>query len=57
MTKFALIATLSLGAMLCSAGDDEYSSPNCPPGCGVQAPKKADKKPAKKAKEVKIRLR
>ena len=57
MTKFALIATLSLGAMFCFAGDEGNSSPNCPPGCGVQAPKKTDKKPAKKAKEVKIRLR
>ncbi len=57
MTKFALIATLSLGAMLCFAGDDDKLVPNCPPGCGVQAPKKSDKKPAKKVKEIKLRLR
>ena len=58
MTKLALIATLSLGAIFCFAGDDEQTLvPNCPPGCGVQAPKKADKKPAKKAEEIKIRLR
>jgi hypothetical protein len=57
MIKFALIATLSLGAFSFAGDDVEYSFPNCPPGCGVQAPKKTDKKPAKKAKVVPARLR
>ena len=58
MKKLTMLVTLSLGAFVFAGDEDQAPSvPNCPPTCGVKTDKNLDKKPAKKARNVRTSLR